>query len=109
MNEYLFSYGTLQKETVQLELFGRHLTGSKDILEGYMLAPIEIKDESFLSKGDQKNQLTAIQSVGDIIEGIVFKISMKELLKSDDYEPENYERIKVALQSGKEAWIYLAT
>jgi hypothetical protein len=28
MKEYLFSYGTLQKEKVQLDLFGRILKGS---------------------------------------------------------------------------------
>ncbi|HAO29187.1 MAG TPA: UDP-N-acetylmuramate--alanine ligase, partial [Chryseobacterium indologenes] len=29
---YLFSYGTLQKEQVQLETFGRILQGEKDTL-----------------------------------------------------------------------------
>lgn len=34
MKEYLFSYGTLQRDEVQLELFGRLLTGKKDPLVG---------------------------------------------------------------------------
>lgn len=33
--ENLFSYGTLQKEKVQLETFGRKLDGNKDTLIGY--------------------------------------------------------------------------
>ncbi len=110
MKENLFSYGTLQKKNVQLELFGRLLNGTKDFLKGYKLSSIEIKDESFLSKGEQKYQLTAILSKDntDIIEGIVFEISEEELLLADKHEPDNYKRVKIVLQSGKEAWIYIA-
>jgi gamma-glutamylcyclotransferase (GGCT)/AIG2-like uncharacterized protein YtfP len=110
MNENLFSYGTLQKERVQLQLFGRLLIGTKDILKGYKLSSIEIKDESFLAKGEEKYQLTAIPSKddADIVEGIVLEISEEELLLAEKYEPDNYKRVKVALQSGREAWIYVA-
>lgn len=108
--ENLFSYGTLQKERVQLELFGRLLKGAKDFLKGYKFVPIEIKDEAFLAKGEEKIQMTLMNSNdnADLIEGTVFEISNKELFLADKYEPENYSRIKVTLQSGKEAWIYIA-
>ena len=108
MKEYLFSYGTLQKDEVQLELFGRLLAGTKDILKGYKTSSIEIRDESFLSKGEQKYQLTAIISDDktDTIEGTVFEITRDELLIADEYEPEEYERVKVQLESGKQAWVY---
>jgi len=110
MKENLFSYGTLQKDKVQIKLFGRLLNGAKDVLKGYKLSSIEIKDKSFLSKGEQKNQLTAILSKDytDIIEGTVFEVSEEELILADKYEPDNYKRVKVVLQSGKEAWIYIA-
>ena len=110
MNEYLFSYGTLQKEKVQLELFGRHLKGIKDILTGYKLSTIEIKEESVLSKSEQQYHLIAIPSNdnSDIIEGIVFEISEEELLIADKYETDDYKRVNVVLQSGKEVWIYVA-
>jgi gamma-glutamylcyclotransferase (GGCT)/AIG2-like uncharacterized protein YtfP len=108
MSENLFSYGTLQKDKVQLELFGRLLNGTKDILRGYKIASIEIKDESFLAKGEDKFQLTLIPSKDDLIEGTVFELSSKELNLADKYEPDNYKRIKVTLQSGKSAWIYVA-
>ena len=110
MKENLFSYGTLQKEKVQMELFGRLLNGAKDILKGYKLSSIEIKDESFLAKGEEKFQLTLIPSKddADFIEGTVFEISEVELFLSDKYEPENYKRVKIVLGSGKEAWIYAA-
>jgi len=108
MSEYLFSYGTLQKDNVQLELFGRLLKSSKDTLKGYRVSPIEIKDEIFLSKTGQPNQLIAIISnnENDAIEGSVLEVSREELLLSDTYEPGDYQRIQVELESGKKAWIY---
>ena len=110
MNEFLFSYGTLQKEKVQLELFGRLLHATKDVAEGYKLSSIEIKDKAFLSKGEDKYQRTLIPSSNkaDKIEGTVFEISNEELLLADKYEPNHYKRIKVVLRSGKQAWIYVA-
>ena len=107
--EYLFSYGTLQKEKVQIELFGRLLYGARDILQGYKTSSIEIKDEAFLLKGEQKFQQTAtLSDDGNFIKGTVFEISEEELYHADEYEPGNYKRIQVKLQSGKEAWIYVA-
>jgi gamma-glutamylcyclotransferase (GGCT)/AIG2-like uncharacterized protein YtfP len=109
VNQYLFSYGTLQKEKVQIELFGRILQGSGDTLIGYKVSTIEIKDESFLLKGEQKYQLTAvISNDNDNIKGTVFEITEEELRLADKYEPVNYKRVKVVLESGKEAWIYIA-
>ena len=93
-----------------MELFGRLLNGTKDSLKGYKISTIEIKDESFLSKGEDKYQRTLTRSKdnNDSIEGTVFDISGEELLLADKYEPDNYKRIKVALRSGKEVWIYVA-
>jgi len=110
MKEYLFSYGTLQKEKVQIDLFGRILQGSGDALRGYSISTIEIKDEAFLSKGEEKYHQTVIISddKSDCIKGTVFEITAEELLLADKYEPDGYERIKVMLESGKEAWIYVA-
>ena len=109
MNQYLFSYGTLQKQQVQINLFGRILQATADTLQGYRTASFEIKDESFLSKGEEKNQLTAIPSdnKNDCIKGSVFEITEEELLHADKYEPAGYKRILVRLASGKEAWLYV--
>lgn len=108
MPENLFSYGTLQEERVQLELFGRILHGAKDALRGWKISLIEITDESFLAKGEETIQKTLVFSndENDLVEGTVFEISEDELLLADRYEPENYRRKKVTLRSGKEAWIY---
>ena len=110
MKEYLFSYGTLQKDKVQLDLFGRLLNGGKDILKGYKASIIEVTDEAFLAKGDGKYQRIAISTndKNDSIEGTVFEVTAEELLHADKYEPEDYKRIKVELESGKKAWVYAA-
>ena len=108
--EYIFSYGTLQQEKTQLELFGRILRGTNDKLPGYKIATIEIRDEAFLVKGEGKFQKTLIHSgnKNDIVKGMVFEITNEELFLCDKYEPNNYKRIKVKFDSGKEAWIYVA-
>ena len=110
MNEYLFSYGTLQKESVQKNLFGRILRGSGDILAGYEIKPIEITDESFLSKGEEKYQSTLMftNNKKDRIKGTILEITKSELLLADQYEPANYKRIEVMLESGRHAWVYMA-
>jgi len=110
MQEYLFSYGTLQKSSVQLELFGRTIIGTKDILKGYKTSPVEINDTSFLSKGENRNQLTLVftNDESDTIAGMAFEVSMEELQEADKYEPAEYKRIRVKLGSGKQAWVYMA-
>jgi gamma-glutamylcyclotransferase (GGCT)/AIG2-like uncharacterized protein YtfP len=107
--ELLFSYGTLQKENVQRQLFGRSLKGSGDILQGYQRSTIAITDENFLLKGEDSKQQTLVRTdnSNDSIEGTVFEITGEELLLADQYEPVNYKRTKVKLHSGKEAWVYL--
>ncbi len=106
MSEYLFSYGTLQNRDVQLKLFGRLLNGTKDSLAGYKSGSVEITDVAFLAKGEQRTQLSAVESDGDTIDGMVFEVSADELFVADGYEPEEYERIRVTLESGKRTWLY---
>ena len=110
-SEHLFSYGTLQLEEVQLETFGRKLDGQPDALLGYRLAMITITDEDFVARSgtaDHRNlQFTGNSS--DILEGMVFKVTRSELEQADEYEPEGYERVKVELRSGTNAWVFVMT
>lgn len=110
MRVNIFSYGTLQNDKVQLNLFGRILNGYKDSLKGYRLSSIEIKDELIFSSNEEKYFHTVIISdnLNDTVDGTVYEISEEELLKADRYEPENYKRFKTELVSGKQAWIYAA-
>ena len=109
--ENLFTYGTLQLEEVQLSTFGRKLEGKPDALVGYRLVMIEIQDEDFVVKSgtaDHRN-LQFTGNASDLVEGIVFKVTMEELKQSDAYEPEGYERVLVQCRSGLSAWIYLSS
>ena len=109
--EYLFTYGTLQLEDVQLTTFGRKLEGRPDALVGYRLVMIKIQDKDFVAKSgtaDHRN-LQFNGNASDIVEGIVFAITMDELRQSDAYEPEGYERVQVQCRSGLTAWIYLSS
>jgi gamma-glutamylcyclotransferase (GGCT)/AIG2-like uncharacterized protein YtfP len=108
--EYIFSYGTLQKDEVQIRLFGRLLDGERDLLKGYKTSAVEITDKEFLATGEDNIQQTLVSTNNpeDSVKGVVFEISGEELLLADKYEPDNYSRIKVEFVSGNKAWIYVA-
>ena len=50
MSERLFSYGTLQLESVQIATFGRMLNGHSDELIGFKRELVEIIDSDVLAK-----------------------------------------------------------
>lgn len=106
--ENLFSYGTLQLESVQQETFGRLLTGSKDILVGYVLDEIQIKDKAVIeTSGTDIHPILKFTGVtSDHVTGTVFEITTAELMQSDEYEVAEYQRVSAQLKSGVTAWIY---
>ncbi|MET3035756.1 gamma-glutamylcyclotransferase family protein [Chryseobacterium sp. NRRL B-14859] len=106
---HLFSYGTLQKEQVQMETFGRILHGQKDILSGYRLDMIEITDAEVLRKSGQKYHpvLKFSGNEKDRIEGILFEVTENEILQADEYEVDDYKRIETIFKSGKKGFIYV--
>src|SRR6185369_16122681 len=107
--EKLFAYGTLQLEKVQLETVGRRLGGEPDALHGYNLVMVTITNEDFvIESGTAKHR--SLQFTGnstDVIEGFVFKVTGNELEQADSYEPQGYERVKVQLRSGANAWVFV--
>jgi len=106
--ERLFSYGTLQTESVQLSTFGRILSGNRDALVGYRLRMIKIEDQDFVvtSGAEYHRNLEFTGSASDFVEGTVFSLTPQELEQADAYEPDGYKRIQVTLKSGTEAWMY---
>ncbi|MBL3546434.1 MULTISPECIES: gamma-glutamylcyclotransferase family protein [Chryseobacterium] len=106
---HLFSYGTLQKEQVQLETFGRILQGEKDILSGYTLGMIEITDPEVVRKsGEQFHPVLAPSgNKEDCVEGILFEVTEEEILQADEYEVDDYKRIETVFRSGKKGFIYV--
>lgn len=108
--ECIFSYGTLQYENVQHDLFGRKLVGQPDFLVGYLLKTIPITDPEVVEKSGESTHFI-IEFSGrseDKISGVAFQISTKELEHADSYEVDDYKRVKVFLQSGTPAWVYVA-
>ena len=110
MTHQLFSYGTLQLEKVQLETFGRLLSGRKDTLSGYRLDMLTITDKSVIEKSDNNQHpiLVATGNPADQVEGTVFELTATEIAKADVYEVADYERISINLDSGITAWVYAA-
>ena len=106
---YLFSYGTLQFDDVQMASFGRLLDGEEDFLVGFKNDKIEITDPDVLAKSGERFHPIVTQSgdISDVVKGMVFKITHQELLAADKYEVADYKRVETTLKSGKKAWVYI--
>jgi len=109
-NIYLFSYGTLQQEEVQMETFGRLLQGTEDVLQGYRLGEIEITDTEVLRSSKKKLHpiLFFTGSSKDSVIGTVFRITSSELEQADAYEVLDYQRVCICLKSGIYCWAYVS-
>ncbi len=107
--ENLFSYGTLQQEKVQSDTFGYLLEGKRDVLQGYCISEVKIKDKSVIKLSGKEIHpiLIFTGNIKDEIEGTVFRINSSELLMADKYEVDDYSRVEAILKSGTKAWIYV--
>ncbi len=107
---WLFSYGTLQQEGVQLATFGRLLEGRADALPGYATVSLEITDPEVIATSGKKFHTMARPSGNpvDEVPGVVFRITPAELAAADTYEVSDYKRISMLLKSGMEAFVYVA-
>ena len=109
-SEKLFSYGTLQYETVQLSTFGRKLNGKSDALIGYNLSNLEISDPDVVATSGKAVHPILIYTghETDVVDGMVFDITTEELQSADRYEVADYKRVSAKLRSGKTAWVYVS-
>lgn len=103
--DYLFSYGILQKEKFQLQSLGKTLAGTSDSLRGYKLSLFEIKDH-FVAGMHPMAMLT--RDHNDIIDGTIYELTADDLELLDSLKVEDYKRVKEVLESGQEAWVYVA-
>jgi hypothetical protein len=93
----LFVYGTLGEPAVQRRLFGRTLEARSDALAGFALRPLGTSGHSIASRtGDP----------ADRVPGLRLSPGEADLAAADAYEPEDYVRIAVRLESGTEAFVY---
>lgn len=107
--ERLFSYGTLQLESVQMATFGRRLTGTSDALPGFVQAMLAIEDPAVASSLGQTHYAIArfTGRASDVVIGTVFDVTPDEIQSADEYEIDEYQRVAVTLQSGVLAWVYI--
>ena len=105
---FLFSYGTLQQEKVQLTMFGRLLRGHADELIAFEQSLFEVEDPDFVREsGKSLHAIVRFNGQSDSrVGGMVFEVTEDELSLADGYEPEGYKRISTTLASGKQAWVY---
>ena len=106
----LFSYGTLQHDTVQLTTFGRLLAGQPDELPGFEPSLVPAVDPHPVAASGGTHHANAAFTGGceSRVSGTVFEISEAELEAADRYERlAAYERVAVVLASGKRAWAYV--
>jgi gamma-glutamylcyclotransferase (GGCT)/AIG2-like uncharacterized protein YtfP len=107
--EWLFFYGTLQQESVQLANFGRKLKGRADVVTGWRLASVRITDPLVLAQsGLAVHKIMVPGEPTDEVDGVVFEITPEELKAADSYETVDYKRVRVKLRSRIEAWVYVA-
>ena len=106
----LFSYGTLRQPEVQLATFGRLLEGEADILAGYTLGLMEIRDPEIIATSGSTHHLNIVPSGRreDEVPGLVLEVTEAELVAADAYEdPSDYWRISVTLKSGRKVFVYI--
>ena len=107
---FLFSYGTLQQEAVQLSTFGRRLEGHDDELVGFARSLQRVADPAFVAASGKADHAVVrfTGNVGDRVHGAVFEVTDAELARADAYEPPGWARVPATLASGKQAWVYAA-
>jgi hypothetical protein len=103
---WLFSYGTLRQREVQLANFGRQLQGEPDLLEGYELGTVVIRNPDVVSTSGLAEHLILRPGSGEI-EGVAFAVTPEELAAADGYETSDYKRIEAILKSGRRAFVYV--
>lgn len=109
MLTFLFSYGTLQLEEVQMATFGRQLTGKRDVLPGFEETILVIEDQAVISFSGKAHHTIAkfTGRTSDTISGTVYALTAEEIQSADNYEVAACRRVAVVLQSGTRAWVYV--
>jgi tryptophan-rich sensory protein len=108
-SEFLFSYGTLQLEAVQMATFGRRLAGASDALRGFELVSLKIEDPAVVAISGKAvhTMATFTGRAADEVSGTVFAVTPDEIHSADKYEVAAVKRVAVVLQSGTHAWVYV--
>jgi gamma-glutamylcyclotransferase (GGCT)/AIG2-like uncharacterized protein YtfP len=105
----LFSYGTLQEESVQRSLFGRTISGHNDELVGFEQSLAKIDCSPPIASGSGRYHVNVVPNgrSDSRVSGMVFEVTESDLAAADEYEnADGYKRMTATLASGKDAWVY---
>lgn len=104
----LFSYGTLRLPAVQRALFGGVLPTSADAVVGHVLRDVHITDPEVVAMSGSAVHpvLTPTPDRSARVDGVVLTLDDAALARADAYEVDAYRRVRVALASGRTAWVY---
>ena len=109
--QLLFSYGSLQRESVQLSVFARRLIGVADRLPGYRTTQVPIGDPQRAAFHDASHYTNVVpaDTATDHVAGTVLEITDQELFLVDEFERlDGYGRIQVRMASGRLAWLFVS-
>lgn len=106
----LFSYGTLQHESVQLSTLGRRLNGERDELPGFEPSLVRIEDPQVAATTGKTHHANVKFNGNEDsrVPGMVFEVTDAEFASVDEYEVASlYKRVAARLASGRQAWVYV--
>lgn len=109
-DEYLFAYGVLRSEAGQKIVFGRALNGSDAVLSGYTVDYIKPTAADVSVLGTMFAHNPVIRHTGnalDLVIGTKFQVNTSQLECVDDHEQTCFRRIRVELNDGSRAWMYI--
>ncbi|HRI86964.1 MAG TPA: gamma-glutamylcyclotransferase [Candidatus Hydrogenedentes bacterium] len=98
METLVFAYGTLLHPDVQQHVIGRLIDGRPDRLQGYRIGSLRDGAEKYPN---------IVPEFGSLVEGRLLEVTDAELAAMDRYEGDCYDRRRVTLESGEEAWVYI--
>lgn len=107
--EFLFSYGTLQLEAVQMATFGRLLAGTSDALSGFEQVALKIEDQAVIAVSGKTHHTIArfTGRASDVVIGTLFRVTPDDIQNADKYEVDACKRVALTLRSGVRAWVYV--
>lgn len=107
--KYLFAYGTLQLESVQMAALGQRLFGTCDGLRGFEVAERSIEDQAVIAMSGTAQHTMAkfTERTFDVISRTAFAVSAEELRHADRYEVSAVIRAVVVPRSRLRAWAYV--
>src|SRR2546423_3669469 len=93
--EFLFSYGTLQLDAVQMAIFGRRLAGTRDALREFELVSLKIEDQTVIAISGKAHRTMArfTGRASDVISGVVLAVTPSEIQNADKYEVPAVKRV----------------